>query len=151
MSIPLCSTYMPRWRRKSALISARTKDALAAAKARGVQLGNRTNMETAVRHSAEVRVRKADQHAANVLPIIDDIRRGGAKSLREIAAQLTARGVRTPRGGEWSAAAVRNVLARQAEAGRAHLVYPPRGPPSPRAQPGAKRRPGALAGWERTA
>src|SRR4051794_12240008 len=101
--------------KERALISARTKDALAAAKARGVQLGNRTNMGTAVRHSAEVRVQKADQFAQNVLPIIADIRRGGAKSLREIAAALAARGVRTPRGGEWSAASVRNVLARQAE------------------------------------
>src|SRR3954454_25311056 len=48
---------------------------------------------------AQVLVRQADQFAANVLPVIRDIRRQGATSLREIAAQLTARGVRTARGG----------------------------------------------------
>ena len=50
-------------------------------------------------------------------PLIDDIRRQGAISLREIAAQLTARGVCTARGGEWSTSAIRNILARQGEAG----------------------------------
>ena len=58
----------------------------------------------------------ADRHAANVLPIVDEIGRGGATSLRRIAAALTARGVPTPRGGEWTAAAVKNVLDRQATA-----------------------------------
>ena len=62
-------------------------------------------------------MRQADRFAANVLPVIEDIRRQGATSLREIAAQLTARGVRTARGGEWSTSAVRNILARQREAG----------------------------------
>ena len=62
-------------------------------------------------------MRQADRFAANVLPVIDDIRRQGATSLREIAAQLTARGVRSARGGEWSTSAVRNILARQGKAG----------------------------------
>jgi DNA invertase Pin-like site-specific DNA recombinase len=103
--------------KERALISARTRDALAAAKAGGEVLGNRTNLEDARKAGREVLVRQADRFAANVLPVIADIRRQGAKSLREIAAQLTARGVRTARGGDWSTSAVRNILARQAEAG----------------------------------
>jgi DNA invertase Pin-like site-specific DNA recombinase len=105
--------------KERAMISVRTRDALAAAKARGVRLGNRTNLDEATRRSAEVRSAAADRHAANVLPIIDEIRRGGAASLRQVAAALTARGVRTPRGGAWTAAAVKNVLARQESPARA--------------------------------
>src|SRR5437868_2879450 len=105
--------------KERAMISARTRDALAAAKTRGVRLGNRTNLAEATRRSAVVRSAAADRHAANVLPVIDEIRRGGATSLRQVAAALTARGVRTPRGGAWTAAAVRNVLERQKPPARA--------------------------------
>ena len=99
------------------LISARTKAALAAAKARGVQLGNRKNLDEAQRLSVEARKAKADRTAANVLPLIEEGRRQGAGSFREIAAALTDRGVKTPRGGDWTAVAVKRVLDRQAEAG----------------------------------
>src|SRR4051812_31765456 len=101
--------------KERAMISARTRDALAAAKARGVRLGNRTNLPEATRRSAAVRSAAADRHAANVLPVIEEVRRGGATSLRQVAAALTARGVRTPRGGAWTAAAVKSALDRQAK------------------------------------
>src|SRR3954454_6313813 len=103
--------------KERSLIAARTRDALAAAKARGKVLGNRTNLEDARAAGREVLVQQADQFAANVLPVIDEVKRQGATTLREIAAALTARGVRTARGGERSTSAVRNVLARQGEAG----------------------------------
>jgi hypothetical protein len=54
----------------------------------------------------------ADNHAANVLPIIREIRKAGATTLREIADALNARGVQTARGGRWYATTVSNVLAR---------------------------------------
>jgi hypothetical protein len=54
----------------------------------------------------------ADQHAANVLPVIHEIRRAGAISLRDIADALNARGVTTARGGQCYASSVRNILAR---------------------------------------
>lgn len=86
------------------LISQRTKAALTAAKARGVKLGNPrlrsgfdAKMSQAGRASQGVR---AHQHAADVLPYIADARRAGAESLSEIAAALTARGIRPPSGGE---------------------------------------------------
>jgi DNA invertase Pin-like site-specific DNA recombinase len=113
----LLHLYAALAEKERSLISARTKDALAAAKARGKALGNRTNLAEARVAGREVLVRQADRFAANVLPVIEDIRRQGATSLREIAAQLTARGVRTARGGEWSASSVKNILARQGEAG----------------------------------
>src|SRR3954452_2523541 len=85
------------------LISTRTRDALAAAKARGVQLGNPKNLDAAGEAGRASLMQHADQYAANILPIIDEMKRQGARSLREIAAQLTARGVRTARGGAWTA------------------------------------------------
>src|SRR5919206_4792537 len=74
--------------KERSLISARTRDALAAAKGRGVQLGNRKNLDAAGEAGRASLAQRADQHAANILPIIDDIRRQGAGSLREIAAAL---------------------------------------------------------------
>nr|WP_291833402.1 recombinase family protein [Limimaricola sp.] len=37
--------------------------------------------------------------------------RAGAASLRQIAAELNTRGIKTARGGKWHATTVRNVLA----------------------------------------
>jgi hypothetical protein len=54
----------------------------------------------------------ADQHAANVLPIIREVQKSGATTLRDIAQALNARGVHTARGGQWHATSVKNVLER---------------------------------------
>jgi hypothetical protein len=54
----------------------------------------------------------ADRRAANVLPVIQEVRWAGATTLREIAESLNERGISTPRGGQWYAASVKNVLAR---------------------------------------
>ena len=48
-------------------------------------------------------------YAANVSPVIEQIRAGGA-SLRQIAAELNARGIKFARGGKWHATTVRNVI-----------------------------------------
>jgi DNA invertase Pin-like site-specific DNA recombinase len=97
--------------KERAMISSRTKAALAAAKARGVTLGSPELPKT--RKSAVATIKAlADQHAANVLPVIREIRRTGATSLHQIADALNARGITTPRGGQWYASSVRNVLAR---------------------------------------
>lgn len=101
--------------KERALISLPTKAALAAAKARGVRLGN-PNLaqvrEAAHAAAAIANQAAADQHAASVLPIIRQIKRAGARTLREIADALNERGVRTARGGQWHATTVSNVLAR---------------------------------------
>ena len=100
-------------------ISDRTRAALAAAKARGVALGwsipgRAEEQRQAARKGAERNARKADQHAANVLPIIRQIAAPGA-SLRQIADELNTRGIKTARGGLWYAATVRNIMARENE------------------------------------
>ncbi len=77
--------------KERALISKRTTDALAAAKARGVTLGNPKIGEARQKPVAEV-VDRADQHAASVIPIMRQIQRSGATSLRQIAEALNARG-----------------------------------------------------------
>jgi len=55
---------------------------------------------------------EADRYAANVLPIIREAQKAGARTLREIADALNARGITTARGGQWYAQSVANVLAR---------------------------------------
>lgn len=100
--------------KERALISARTKDALAAAKARGVKLGSPA-IEKARASSIATNQANAAAHAARVLPVIEAIRKTGATSLRAIAAELTARKVETVRGGAWSAMQVSNILKRATE------------------------------------
>lgn len=100
-------------------ISTRTKEALAAAKARGVRLGgNRGNLEDLRKgptKSAEVRGRQSRERASKVRHQIEGIAAGGeGKSLRQIAAALNERGITAPRGGKWHAAQVKAVLQRPA-------------------------------------
>ena len=97
-------------------ISARTKAALAAAKARGQKLGN-PNGARALRglgNAAGVAaaVASADRHAAQVLPVIEAIRGEGVTSLLGIAGELNRRGILTARGGRWYATTVRNLMGR---------------------------------------
>jgi len=98
------------------MISDRTRAALAAAKARGTPLGwaipaRIEEQRQAARKGAMRNAQRADQHAANVVPIIKQIADRGA-SLRQIAGELNTLGVKTARGGLWHAATVRNALAR---------------------------------------
>ncbi len=94
------------------MIAKRTKDALAAAKARGVKLGGfRAGARVDHRQGTEALQKRAEAFAAGVGPMIVEMRQAGS-SLRQIAADLTARGIRTSRDGAWSADAVRQVLLR---------------------------------------
>jgi DNA invertase Pin-like site-specific DNA recombinase len=97
--------------KERSLISQRTREALKAAKARGVVLGN-PNLGR-VRKLAVASVQaEADRFAANVAPIIKEIQKAGAASDRSIARALNARGVATARGGSWTAVQVRSILSR---------------------------------------
>jgi DNA invertase Pin-like site-specific DNA recombinase len=103
---------------EAGLISERTKAALAAAKARGVKLGN-PNGARALRgkqvgnkQAVEAVKANAKQRASNLRDIVDDLRGQGIASVRTITAHLNARGVLTPRGGVWHPTSVARLLAR---------------------------------------
>ena len=106
-------------------ISARTKAALAAAKARGVKLGGLrgpANEFAALSKKgsaagAAVRTAKATKRSDDLLPVIEHIRQEGAASLRAIASELNTLGIPTPRGGEWSAVQVQRTLKSAASQG----------------------------------
>jgi DNA invertase Pin-like site-specific DNA recombinase len=97
-------------------ISSRTKAALAAAKARGVRLGNpRLAMvaprspEDAMRASVAASA-VAKKRAEDLRDDVAEARAAGAVTLRGIAAHLNSRGIPTPRGGVWAAASVSRLL-----------------------------------------
>lgn len=97
-------------------ISARTKAALDAARRRGVKLGNPGHLNRAARRlgtiaSARVRRARAAQRVTDLAPTIAELRQSGASSLRALADGLNGRGVPASRGGVWTAAQVRRLLA----------------------------------------
>ncbi|MBU4566381.1 MAG: recombinase family protein [Desulfarculus sp.] len=99
-------------------ISRRTREALAAAKARGTVLGN-PNGAAALRRAdkgnkAAVRAikTKADSHATDLVPVIEALQAEGITSLGCIAEELNRRGMLAPRGGRWHKSSVKNLLAR---------------------------------------
>ena len=100
---------------EAGLIGERTKNALAAAKARGVKLGN-PNGARALKgkqignKDAVAKIKaNAAQRAADLRAIVDDIRRSGITSMRGIADELHERGIRGPRGDTWHPTAVARV------------------------------------------
>lgn len=110
--------YSAMAEREAIKISERTKAALAAAKARGRQLGwsmpsRFEEQRIASRHGAAANRSQARRFASNVLPIIGSIRDAGVRSLAGVAEALNARGIATARGGQWHAATVRRLEARE--------------------------------------
>ena len=106
---------------EAGLISERTKVALAAAKARGVRLGN-PNGARALRgkqvgnREAVAKVRmNAQERATNLKAMLDDIQAQGISSLRAITEELNRRGVLTPRGATWHPTSVARLLVRLCE------------------------------------
>lgn len=89
-------------------ISLRTKQALAAAKARGVQLGGLRD-KTMQRNAACKEA--ADAAATRVASIILPMRETGS-SFQKIADALNAANVPTPRGRKWAAMSVKNAADR---------------------------------------
>jgi hypothetical protein len=107
------------------MISQRTKATLARTKVRIAEQGHyvtragRTitrlggdNIEEARRQSPAVWSAAADQHAAEVLPIIEQIRTSGTTTLLGIATALIQRSIPAARGGAWNATQVRRLLRR---------------------------------------
>jgi len=90
--------------KERAMIAQRTKDALAAAKARGVKLGNPDQ--------ARVEKEAAQAFAESLRDIVEPI---ACRSLRQIAAHLNERAIATPEGGKWGAGNVGRLINRLKE------------------------------------
>ncbi|MCJ2064402.1 recombinase family protein [Methylobacterium sp. J-088] len=105
---------------EAGLISARTKAALAAAKARGQALGGFRGRAGTAEDTAKARAargRNADAQAEALAPILSRIDPNGTASLRTVAAALAAENVPTPSGrGTWTPTAVARLRARLAHA-----------------------------------
>jgi DNA invertase Pin-like site-specific DNA recombinase len=86
------------------LISRRTKDALAAARARGMVLGGH-------REQSDENRQEAQERAEALRPVFAEL---SGWSARKAAAELNARGVATPLGGKWHAAQVIRIRDRLA-------------------------------------
>ncbi|WP_295589781.1 recombinase family protein [uncultured Lamprocystis sp.] len=93
------------------LISQRTKAGLQAAKARGAILGNRTNLAEAQKQGADTNRSTADAFASRVWPAIQPLHAQGV-SLRKIAERLGGMGIKTARGGSWTAVQVSAIIKR---------------------------------------
>jgi DNA invertase Pin-like site-specific DNA recombinase len=100
--------------KERALISARTKAALAAKKAAGTgwKPGNPTNLSEAAALGRAANRQAADAFAANILPVIRQLQAGGLTTYQALAEALNNRGIRTARGGQWYPGTVMNILKR---------------------------------------
>jgi DNA invertase Pin-like site-specific DNA recombinase len=101
------------------LISERTKAGLTAAKARGVKLGNpqlRAGKPAYVAAARRARTERADARAFDLRGYLESARLAGKRTLAELAGQLNAMGVPTPRGAKWTPMAVLRVERRLREA-----------------------------------
>jgi len=87
------------------MISQRTKSALAAAKARGVELGRHGKTVLAPRNHAE-----AAKRATDLRPILAELEASGISSTRAVAQCLNERGVPTPSAKRWYQTSVVRML-----------------------------------------
>jgi DNA invertase Pin-like site-specific DNA recombinase len=102
--------------------SRRTKEALAAAKKRGVRLGNPNGAAALLKAgkgngaSRGAAMAKADANASELKPILEAVLAEGVRSLAGIAAEFNRRGITTARGkataGQWYPSSVRNLATR---------------------------------------
>lgn len=96
------------------LIGSRTKAALAALKAQGVQLGNRTNLIEAQAKGQATNAARAAAFKLKVLPTIKQLQAEG-KTLDAIATELTERNVATFNGGVWHKSTISRLLKATAQ------------------------------------
>jgi len=99
------------------MISQRTKAALAAAKARGVKLGNPSGAShlsricrVAAACSISSRRHVAQMRANQLAPLIRKLRSEGAVTNGALAAELNRRRIPAPRGGIWYAEQIRRAM-----------------------------------------
>lgn len=95
--------------RERELISQRTKAGLAVAKKRGAKLGN-PNPEASLKKAVKANIQRKREFASAAIKIIREIQSTGVETLAHIADCMNKRGEKTPRGGKWTATAVKRVV-----------------------------------------
>jgi Resolvase, N terminal domain/Recombinase len=93
------------------MISQRTRDGLAAARRRGIRLGN-PHPAQALKVAQTANLARADAYAKSLLPVIKEIRAAHVTTLRKLAQCLNARGFKTPNGKAFKAQSVKNLVER---------------------------------------
>lgn len=95
-----------------ALISIRTKEALARLKEQGVKLGNLESLKVARANAAKTNREKGQATKDRYAAILKTIQGEGTTSINGIAKRLTALGIKTPKGKTtWSRRTVRRLIA----------------------------------------
>ena len=103
------------------LISQRTRDGLAAARRRGIKLGN-PRPAGALKAAHAVSMVRADVYAESIRHIVQEIKAAHVTTLRGIAQCLNARGFKTPNGKMFKPQSVKNLIERGAVVSAASLV-----------------------------
>lgn len=107
--------------KERSLISERTKAALAAAKARGVKLGNPKGAEhlrgRGNREAIQAVSQEAQDRAKMLAGVLQELKNQGVASANAMARAMNDRHIATARGGKWTARSVLNVLERLEQAG----------------------------------
>ncbi|WP_336485671.1 recombinase family protein [Methylobacterium nigriterrae] len=112
----LLHIYAALAEKEARMISTRTKAALAQAKARGVKLGNPNGAAhlKGLGNDAAIEAVKAGakERAEGLAGILAGLKAGGITSANGIARALNDRHIATPRGGQWTARSVINLMSR---------------------------------------
>jgi hypothetical protein len=91
------------------MISERTKNALKMVKARGIKLGNPNPELSVIKMNEGARKGRID-FKNKIIPIINEIKSTGIKTLQGVADCLNRRGISTRNGKQWYPTQIRNLL-----------------------------------------
>ena len=89
-----------------------TKEGLARAKARGVKLGTHAQSPDGRKRVLEARFRVSKETNERLFPHIKDAKDNGYESLNEISRYLNEKGIKTPRGKEFTKASLSPIMRR---------------------------------------